>query len=573
MGNRSLYVALFALTMEALPFEAHATVAPPKDHVPGLRDFAPAPKQKPEETRVSPKFLIDDLPTTKELAGQLLLWEASRLKEFEKGLNLTIPDGLSLAEKLEGVRGIPALLAAAKNFSLAHQSQLIALLRAANEIQRGGAGKPLETVLREQALAEVKAILRDVPNGKTPIPKEVRKTLRALAGGRITPEKVREILENPKAQLSSADLVRLLGAFRIAGAKQRGQDMVADFRADAFNDAMHGFRTKQEEARRAALQAGRRPPSPPPSPFAAQWPDDFARGARGFRSATPPPACGSFSPGGAGSGGSHRGGQGFEDFSPGDNSFRSREGNDGSVVFRGEPHPIQLRPGSEGKLLSRAAQGSPALETSSFYDSNMRQYSKCQGTVVKKKPAGDSCEYDLATAEHCVIKKDGGPRRAISQYAVAPFGWVDVVKGGVDTSFGGDFAMVTFRAKCMDVPVVPLAASAPRDGEGIVVHTVRKSLVGQATETLSGNNSMQMSVRHDANSGLGIYQGDSGGPVVNDKGELVGVISSKLVGDFFHGIGFFASKGSLLWANRYVNPSFVPPSEGLLASTAPAATH
>src|SRR2546430_1766512 len=115
MGIRTIYVALIALTIETISFEAVA------DHAPDLREIAP--KQKQEQLRVSPKFLIDDTPSTRELADQLIKFEMGRLMDLGEEAPFDIPPGLSLSFKTGDDH---------RNLSLAHQSQLLALLRAAN---------------------------------------------------------------------------------------------------------------------------------------------------------------------------------------------------------------------------------------------------------------------------------------------------------------------------------------------------------------------------------------------------------------------------------------------------------
>lgn len=107
---------------------------------------------------------------------------------------------------------------------------------------------------------------------------------------------------------------------------------------------------------------------------------------------------------------------------------------------------------------------------------------------------------------------------------------VDVSVDRIDEA--NDLALVRLDAETASVPLLPLADDLPRRGEAVLAlghpqGTVWSFTSGVVSALHNG------AIQHDA----ALNPGSSGGPLVNQRGELVGVSSAKVFGDT-DGVGF-----------------------------------
>jgi hypothetical protein len=116
---------------------------------------------------------------------------------------------------------------------------------------------------------------------------------------------------------------------------------------------------------------------------------------------------------------------------------------------------------------------------------------------------------------------------------------VDVTLDRIDEA--NDLALVRLDAETSTVPLLPLADDLPRRGESVLA-------LGHPQETVWSFTSGVVSalhngaIQHDA----ALNPGSSGGPLVNQRGELVGVSSAKVFGDT-DGVGFARPIGMARW--------------------------
>ncbi len=116
---------------------------------------------------------------------------------------------------------------------------------------------------------------------------------------------------------------------------------------------------------------------------------------------------------------------------------------------------------------------------------------------------------------------------------------VDVSVDRIDEA--NDLALVRMDADTGTVPLLPLAEDLPRRGEAVLV-------LGHPQETVWSFTSGVVSalhngaIQHDA----ALNPGSSGGPLLNQRGELVGVSSAKVFGDT-DGVGFARPIGMARW--------------------------
>lgn len=116
---------------------------------------------------------------------------------------------------------------------------------------------------------------------------------------------------------------------------------------------------------------------------------------------------------------------------------------------------------------------------------------------------------------------------------------IDVSLERIDEA--NDLALVRLDAETAAVPLLPLADELPRRGEAVLA-------LGHPQETVWSFTSGVVSalhhgaIQHDA----ALNPGSSGGPLVNQRGELVGVSSAKVFGDT-DGVGFARPIGMARW--------------------------
>ncbi len=220
------------------------------------------------------------------------------------------------------------------------------------------------------------------------------------------------------------------------------------------------------------------------------------------------------------------------------------------------PNQIGLDEQTRKRLLADRDRGQLSLPLITHYPKSGA--SACQVTLIGNPgeaptPVGEGkCAYNAITARHCV-EDDSGER--FSHAEIPAFSEMSFTRLEVDEQ-GGDLAMMAFEAQCRnDLPMAPLAIMPPREGEGILVHAAIP-LIGQATSNGGNETRLMMNVRDPENGGVGIEHGNSGGAVLNERGEIVGVISTKLEGSEGVGVGFFASRDALYFANKFLNPEF-----------------
>lgn len=116
---------------------------------------------------------------------------------------------------------------------------------------------------------------------------------------------------------------------------------------------------------------------------------------------------------------------------------------------------------------------------------------------------------------------------------------IDVSLERIDEA--NDLALVRIDTETSAVPLLPLAEELPRRGEAVLA-------LGHPQETMWSFTSGVVSalhngaIQHDA----ALNPGSSGGPLVNQRGELVGVSSAKVFGDT-DGVGFARPIGMARW--------------------------
>ncbi len=382
----------------------------------------------------------------------------------------------------------------------------------------GRAGVPLTAALKA-ALAEQ---LRDQaakavpPRALTDV--EIEAALKSPA---ILAELVASL--KPTA-FSALDWVRMAGGMRLAARVARPNTFLADMRFEidrrladvgAQNQISRGIKAPRIafSAPRPSFQIGSTP-SPAPN---------LPGGNRGF------------------------------DAQPNFRGEGGTPGKSGSVALdEALPGNISLTAEAKARLKAERDRAHVSLPLITHYAKS--ESSSCQITLVgeKREVGAGKCTYNAATARHCV-EDDGG---ALFTHAeIPPFASIQVTRVEADDT-GGDLAMMAFESDCRsDVPMASLALTPPREGEGIVVHAAFP-LLGQASSNGGSTNRLMMNVRDPENGGTGIEHGNSGGAVLNEKGELVGVISTKIASPDGQGIGFFASREALYFANRFLNPDF-----------------
>jgi len=95
-----------------------------------------------------------------------------------------------------------------------------------------------------------------------------------------------------------------------------------------------------------------------------------------------------------------------------------------------------------------------------------------------------------------------------------------------------DLALVQLGADTHGWPILPIAATAPRVGERVLALGHPEQSVWSATAgRISGTH--QRTLQHDA----ALNIGNSGGPLLNDRGEVIGINTLKLRGES-EGVGF-----------------------------------
>ncbi len=116
---------------------------------------------------------------------------------------------------------------------------------------------------------------------------------------------------------------------------------------------------------------------------------------------------------------------------------------------------------------------------------------------------------------------------------------IDVSLERIDEA--NDLALVRIDTETSGIPLLPLAEELPRRGEAVLA-------LGHPQETVWSFTSGVVSalhngaIQHDA----ALNPGSSGGPLVNQRGELVGVSSAKVFGDT-DGVGFARPIGMARW--------------------------
>lgn len=125
---------------------------------------------------------------------------------------------------------------------------------------------------------------------------------------------------------------------------------------------------------------------------------------------------------------------------------------------------------------------------------------------------------------------------------------VDVALDRIDEA--NDLALVRLDTETSAVPLLPLADELPHRGEGVLA-------LGHPQETVWSFTSGVVSalhhgaIQHDA----ALNPGSSGGPLLNQRGEIVGVSSAKVFGDT-DGVGFARPIGMARWLLEDESRSF-----------------
>lgn len=522
-------------------------------------------------------------PDDKEAAAELLSWELMKIGSTGTKTEIQVPLGSELETTLRAklkeadpetekkpqsplnVSDLRKILEQAPELELEDSHRLLGFLR----LQ--AAGRTLDDpktkeFLKQASLGEIGKVATQSAKGRIAVPEPLQKPLasalkRAIekSGLPVPEEKVLlERLTQPDAlslavaELDPAtvkleDLAELAGSARAQGRKLRGSRFAEDVREEA-RDLLASLRKAQPVDPLA-------PPRPQPFP-SFQQPPVLNQGKpaappvrvqrnRGFGGRSP------FS-------GSHQKGAVAPSRRPGPSGRIAGSPGTNSVAIRGAiPSSTSIDPAEESRLNQRKSQGHVSLQMRTVYDNNYSVMSACQITAVtepRRIPNEENrCSYNLATARHC-IEKNGRP---FTDIAISPFENMVVTRAQADNLGSGDLAMLGVEAQCIRVPVAPLALDSPRGGEGILVHA-NIPLKGQAETNAISNNLMMMNTNHPENGGINVIQGNSGGAVTNSRGELVGVISSVMMQGKRQvpGIGFFATRDSLEFANKFVNPKF-----------------
>lgn len=333
------------------------------------------------------------------------------------------------------------------------------------------------------------------------------------------------------SEFSPIDWTRMAGAMRLSSRVARPDSFLADMRSEVGQVlADIGIQNQIDRGVKVPRKA-----------YVAPRPSYQPSGSGGVASAAPRQA------------GGERGFQAAPNFR-GDGGG---PGKAGSVTLDAPlPGRIGLTTEARARLKAERDRGHVSLPLITHYPKS--ESSSCQITLVG--PSGEApreveegkCAYNAVTARHCV-EDDGGT--FFSHAEIPPFATIQVTRLEADDT-GGDLAMLAFEAECRtDLPIAPLSLMPPREGEGIVVHAALP-LLGQASSNGANANRLMMNVRDPENGGIGIEHGNSGGAVLNEKGEIVGVISTKISSADGQGIGFFASREALYFANRFLNPDF-----------------
>lgn len=502
--------------------------------------------------------------------NDLISWELHRLKDLEGDPQIEFPKNLSLSRHIardfkwtEPPRLIPlsslqAFLKTKPSLSEEEKQQLLGVLRMANALYRTEEKEP-STAFRNSVVDELKKIARvnDLPLRLPPelqpemdsVFKEIE--MRDFPKSGITPRTLARVLSSPRfdpKKIKSESWAKLLGNIRSQAPTLRKNEFLGDFKADRWEDViaslpkllpgeiptLNPFKSFKYSEPEIVQEVFARPDDEPQRPFISGHsvlPHVDLPTLRGFI-VPPSPALTPFGE----FGGQSTGGEMFMDLSAlGDGV--------------GKVSPEVLREKSKGafSLLMRTSyQGRPG------------EFASCQITLVKEEKLGDKCSYVGATAKHC-IRDEQHPTAAMTRLEIDPFGKLEnhsyqILTDKEPGHEDYDFALIQFKSACKPVRIVPLRSPEEPPPDEIVVDTVRGTLVGKTRNALKQDPSLlALDVRSPQNGGLGIYPGDSGGGVatVSAQGELelAGVISSKPTDPALHGIGFFAAKDALRWAN------------------------
>ena len=543
-------------------------------------------------------LLIQADPTEKEAAKGLAALEVLKSRLTKGGKKaISFPEDSSLKEKLSKelsriekedrkptdsirINDISKILTEENTLDKKTLNELAAFLRLENTKSNLKEPLPDNEVLKQLTVLEAVTAASKGQGGQLEIPdvatQPLIKTFReANPGSELSDVEILKAMKEPKAfaetltrlapeALTDEAWLEVLGDVRNQTRRMLGASFAEDVRAEvgaaiASLQRRRAFQRAQDPVQSAPKQKSFFSDFGSPGSFAANTPRtkvpfDFEKN-RQFASPRQ-----FFNGGGRHNGGTGSGGGGA--VRPNTGNPQSFSGNiqasdpssgQSISIQGGVPSTAQFPFADRDDVLEQQEAGHVSLRMNTAYRNNTRQVSTCQITAVSKNEIGEQrCEYDLATARHCVENEQG---ETFTQLAIAPFNEIEVTRMKADGVGNGDMVMMSIEAECANVPIAPLAPLPPKSGEGITVYG-RAPLVGVATNQVSGRSLMMMNVRDVANGGLGIYQGDSGGAVLNAKGQLVGVISSKLTDPRFEGIGFFATKDSLRFANEFVTPGF-----------------
>lgn len=506
--------------------------------------------------------------------GQLLQWELVRLESLGETAKLPFADDSDLKKKILDkpevtLKDLFKFLSTTPKPSLNEEEkhELLGVLRLANTIGRIDTDDREDTY-RTLIVNELKKIdpsknlvlklPRDVEDR---VIKEAKEKLDlTLEAEKITSTDLQKVLESArfkKGLIKEKELASLLGKVREESAKERGQEFISDVAEDRLLDKLFVEVGKRSPSGRLTKDKVFQTLFPKPNALGdiepprinVQKPKNLKPEDKAFHSPT-------------------------QDLPPVDRG-KLRSGPPSSSV--GPPSDpglseIDLGQGDRGLLLDRRTLGNGVGEiqnrkllerqNAGKFSLIMRMSfqgagsSRCQTTIVKKESVGDRCTYDAATARHCVVNEER-PSAQLSALSIQGIGSLDNAEISVDPN-GNDFALIKFTAACAEVPVVPLRQERVSDGDEILVETVPGgTMVGRARDAVSGDSLMALDVRSPLNQPFGINPGDSGGGIatVGPGGnlELVGVISSKPVDQRLAGIGFFAAKSSMDWANELLS--------------------
>lgn len=480
---------------------------------------------------------------------------------------------------------LAALEAEKKSLSAEEAGEWIAILRAQNvrirsQGAKGDIGAELKKEVDKMATANPGAGLSlpasaksALQNAVNALPEAERQALGDLTGN-LTPKQLADALKNPKVMngLSDKNKADLLGATRIQAPNLNPgfiNSLNYDVGLDAFkrNPMDRSLEEHLEQLRAQQDPTKSRVPlfnSAPPRNY--QVPEfkelKFPQGG-GKGSATPKanssPQHKSPSPSGAGSGSPMSGAENYprEEKLPRLNDLKVDEL---AMLEKSQDQKRDIAQNFEVKFANGLTAG-------------------CQLTWVKKEKivgSNNFCHMVAATATHCSRGRGGVTKLSIREQAgdqlertLKP---IDSEMGGfqfINDPSMGDMGLVYVAGSCDLVDnkkIVPLAETSASANDPIWLEKkTNQVLNARVWKTYPEDPSMTLvDFRVAANSGAGVIEGDSGGPVIkieDGQPRLTGVISARFTSHARSQIGLITSGDALGVARDILNQMFSQPTD------------